>query len=153
MFHCLANVELTAGIKSLSIDDDLNGFIVVLNSSGRIILISDNAEFYLRKNVVSRKKNSFHFSWRLINCLLFDSASTLSSTNEYLRLCQQRRPWINSWNSVDGNHRRTPNDLYLDFASRKATEPFSHGNQGFIYLSFFSKKKTKRNAQRDFVFL
>jgi hypothetical protein len=48
------NVELAAGIESSSITDDLNGFIIVLNTSGRIILMSDNVEYYLRKNVVCR---------------------------------------------------------------------------------------------------
>ena len=49
----LGNVQLTAGIQSTSITDDLTGFIVVVNISGRIILLSDNIEYYLRKNVVS----------------------------------------------------------------------------------------------------
>jgi hypothetical protein len=48
----LANVQLAAGIESTSIADDLNGFIIVLNTHGRIILLSDNVENYLRKNVV-----------------------------------------------------------------------------------------------------
>lgn len=47
------NVELAAGIESLSTVDDLNGFIIVLNTAGRIILMSDNVESYLRKNVRS----------------------------------------------------------------------------------------------------
>jgi PAS domain S-box-containing protein len=45
------NVQLAAGIESSSIEDDLNGFIIVLNKNGRIILMSDNVEYYLRKNV------------------------------------------------------------------------------------------------------
>jgi hypothetical protein len=49
------NVQLAAGIESSSIDDDLNGFIIVLNTNGRIVLMSDNVEYYLRKNVVCRK--------------------------------------------------------------------------------------------------
>jgi PAS domain S-box-containing protein len=47
------NVQLAAGIESSSIDDDLNGFIIVLNTNGRIVLMSDNVEYYLRKNVRS----------------------------------------------------------------------------------------------------
>jgi PAS domain S-box-containing protein len=47
------NVQLAAGIGSSSIADDLNGFIIVLNTAGRIILMSDNVEYYLRKNVRS----------------------------------------------------------------------------------------------------
>jgi len=39
-------------MQSSSIVDDLTGFIIVLNTSGRIILLSDNVEYYLRKNVV-----------------------------------------------------------------------------------------------------
>lgn len=45
------NVELAADIENSSISDDLTGFIIVVNMSGRIILLSDNAEVYLRKNV------------------------------------------------------------------------------------------------------
>lgn len=45
------NVQMSSGIKSTSIDDDLTGFIIALNSNGRIVLISDNVEYYLRKNV------------------------------------------------------------------------------------------------------
>jgi len=41
-------------MQSSSIDGDLTGFIIVLNTTGRIILISDNVEYYLRKNVVCR---------------------------------------------------------------------------------------------------
>jgi hypothetical protein len=44
---------LAAGIESSSIADDLNGFIIVLNTKGRIVLMSDNVEYYLRKNVRS----------------------------------------------------------------------------------------------------
>ncbi|CAF4686920.1 unnamed protein product [Rotaria sp. Silwood1] len=47
------NVELASGIETFSIEDDLNGFIIVLNTTGRIILMSDNVETYLRKNVRS----------------------------------------------------------------------------------------------------
>jgi PAS domain S-box-containing protein len=47
------NVQLAAGIQSSSICDDLTGFIIVLNTAGRIILLSDNVEYYLRKNVRS----------------------------------------------------------------------------------------------------
>jgi PAS domain S-box-containing protein len=47
------NVQLAAGIESSSIEDDLNGFIIVLNTNGRIILMNDNIEYYLRKNVRS----------------------------------------------------------------------------------------------------
>jgi PAS domain S-box-containing protein len=47
------NVQLAAGIESDSIADDLNGFIIVLNTNGRIVLMSDNVEYYLRKNVRS----------------------------------------------------------------------------------------------------
>jgi PAS domain S-box-containing protein len=47
------NVQLAAGIQSSSIADDLTGFIIVLNTAGRIILLSDNVEYFLRKNVRS----------------------------------------------------------------------------------------------------
>ncbi|UJR30250.1 hypothetical protein I4U23_017788 [Adineta vaga] len=47
------NVQLTAGIENTSMVDDLNGFILVLNTQGRIIVLSDNIEQYLRKNVRS----------------------------------------------------------------------------------------------------
>ncbi|CAF0791501.1 unnamed protein product [Adineta steineri] len=47
------NVQLASDIQSSSIENDLTGFIIVLNTSGRIILISDNVEQYLRKNVRS----------------------------------------------------------------------------------------------------
>ncbi|UJR16268.1 hypothetical protein I4U23_003175 [Adineta vaga] len=47
------NVQLAAGMQSSSIEGDLTGFIIVLNPAGRIILISDNVEYYLRKNVRS----------------------------------------------------------------------------------------------------
>ncbi|CAF1167110.1 unnamed protein product [Adineta ricciae] len=46
-------VQLAAGLHSSSVECDLTGFIVVLNQAGRIILISDNVEYYLRKNVQS----------------------------------------------------------------------------------------------------
>lgn len=49
-------------MQSSSIDGDLTGFIIVLNTSGRIILISDNVEYYLRKNVVCRNKSRVCFS-------------------------------------------------------------------------------------------
>jgi hypothetical protein len=52
-FEILGNVQLAAGIQSSSIADDLTGFIIVLNTAGRIILLSDNVEYFLRKNVVS----------------------------------------------------------------------------------------------------
>jgi len=45
------NVELAADIENSSIADDLTGFIIVVNTSGRIILLSDNVEYYLRKSV------------------------------------------------------------------------------------------------------
>ncbi|CAF1141865.1 unnamed protein product [Rotaria sordida] len=45
------NTKLAAGIQSSSITDDLKGFIIAVNTTGRIILISDNVEYYLRKNV------------------------------------------------------------------------------------------------------
>lgn len=45
------NVELLSDIESFSTIDDLNGFIVVCNTNGRIILMSDHIEDYLRKNV------------------------------------------------------------------------------------------------------
>ncbi len=52
-------------MQSSSIDNDLTGFIIVLNTTGRIILLSDNVEYYLRKNVVcriyQRKKKIFFF--------------------------------------------------------------------------------------------
>ena len=32
---------------------DVDGFVLVMNTSGRIVFISDNVEYYLRKNVVS----------------------------------------------------------------------------------------------------
>jgi hypothetical protein len=48
-------------MQSSSIDGDLTGFIIVLNTSGRIILISDNVEYYLRKNVVCRNKSRVLF--------------------------------------------------------------------------------------------
>lgn len=51
-FFNIGNVELASGMQSSSIADDLTGFIIVLNTSGRIILLSDNVEYYLRKNVV-----------------------------------------------------------------------------------------------------
>ena len=51
----LANVHLAAGIESCSLASDLNGFIVVLNTSGRIILLSDNVEDYLRKDLVRQQ--------------------------------------------------------------------------------------------------
>jgi hypothetical protein len=41
-------------MQSSSMANDLTGFIIVLNTAGRIILISDNVESYLRKNVVCR---------------------------------------------------------------------------------------------------
>ncbi|CAF1117342.1 unnamed protein product [Rotaria sordida] len=47
------DVELASGIENFSIEDDLNGFILVLNTSGRIILMSDHVEYYLRKNIRS----------------------------------------------------------------------------------------------------
>jgi PAS domain S-box-containing protein len=47
------NVQLAAGIESSSLVDDLNSFIIVLNTNGRIVLMSDNIECYLRKNVRS----------------------------------------------------------------------------------------------------
>ncbi|CAF2633540.1 unnamed protein product [Rotaria sp. Silwood2] len=47
------DVELASGIENYSMEDDLNGFIIVLNTSGRIVLMSDNVEDYLRKNVRS----------------------------------------------------------------------------------------------------
>ncbi len=81
MIH-LANVQLAAGIESTSIADDLNGFIIVLNTHGRIILLSDNVENYLRKNVVCEnnpKKNCFVF----MMFFLF-KAFTLSSIDKYL---------------------------------------------------------------------
>ena len=52
-FSVLANVQMSSGVKSTSIEDDLTGFIIALNTNGRIVLISDNVEYYLRKNVVS----------------------------------------------------------------------------------------------------
>ncbi|CAF1371648.1 unnamed protein product [Rotaria magnacalcarata] len=45
------NVQLATGIQSLSVTDELKGFIIVLNTAGRVIFISDNVEYYLRKNV------------------------------------------------------------------------------------------------------
>lgn len=48
----LGNVDLISGIESSSTIDELNGFFLVLNTSGRIVLLSDNIESYLRKNVV-----------------------------------------------------------------------------------------------------
>jgi hypothetical protein len=45
-------VQLAAGINSPTIEGDLTGFIIVLNTSGRIVLISDNVQHYLRKDVV-----------------------------------------------------------------------------------------------------
>ena len=48
----LVNVQLAAGVRTLSSEDNVTGFLVVMNTSGRIITISDNAEHYLRKNVV-----------------------------------------------------------------------------------------------------
>ncbi len=50
----IGNVQLAAGMQSSSIENDLTGFIIVLNTTGRIILLSDNVEYYLRKNVVRR---------------------------------------------------------------------------------------------------
>jgi PAS domain S-box-containing protein len=47
------NVQLSAGIESSSLIDELNSFIIVLNSNGRIVLMSDNIECYLRKSVRS----------------------------------------------------------------------------------------------------
>ncbi|CAF3689273.1 unnamed protein product [Rotaria socialis] len=47
------NVELLSGIETSTMADDLNGFFVVLNTSGRIVLMSDNIEYHLRKNVRS----------------------------------------------------------------------------------------------------
>ncbi|CAF0854122.1 unnamed protein product [Adineta steineri] len=47
------NVQYAANIDSTSTANDLNGFIIVLNTQGRIILLSDNVEHYLRKNVRS----------------------------------------------------------------------------------------------------
>ena len=54
----LDNVHLAAGIESYSMTSDLNGFIVVLNTSGRIILLSDNVEDYLRKDLVRRQASA-----------------------------------------------------------------------------------------------
>ena len=54
----LANVHLAAGMESCSMASDLNGFIVVLNTSGRIILLSDNVEDYLRKDLVRRQTSA-----------------------------------------------------------------------------------------------
>ena len=50
---------MAAGLRSSSIECDLTGFIIVLNQAGRIILISDNVEYYLRKNVVCRKHTAY----------------------------------------------------------------------------------------------
>jgi len=52
LFSLKGNVELAADIENSSIADDLTGFIIVVNTSGRIILLSDNVEYYLRKSVV-----------------------------------------------------------------------------------------------------
>ncbi|CAF3226847.1 unnamed protein product [Rotaria socialis] len=45
------NVQLATSIQSSSVIDELKGFIIVVNTAGRIIFISDNVEYYLRKNV------------------------------------------------------------------------------------------------------
>lgn len=50
---CDRNIQLAADIRSQSTVDELKGFIAVLNTSGRIIFLSDNVEYYLRKNVRS----------------------------------------------------------------------------------------------------
>ena len=52
LFSLKGNVELAADIENSSIADDLTGFIIVVNTRGRIILLSDNVEYYLRKSVV-----------------------------------------------------------------------------------------------------
>ena len=48
----LANISLANGLTCGSLDEQINGFLFVVNPQGRIIFISDNAEYYLRKNVV-----------------------------------------------------------------------------------------------------
>ena len=45
-------MQLATGMDSPTIEGDLTGFIIVLNTSGRIVLISDNVQYYLRKDVV-----------------------------------------------------------------------------------------------------
>jgi PAS domain S-box-containing protein len=47
------NTQLAVDIETPSTMNDLTGFIIVLNTKGRIILMSDNVEYYLRKNVRS----------------------------------------------------------------------------------------------------
>lgn len=45
------NISLAHGFTCGSLDEQINGFLFVVNTQGRIIFISDNAEYYLRKNV------------------------------------------------------------------------------------------------------
>lgn len=45
------NIALAHGLLCESLDEQINGFLFVVNPQGRIIFISDNAEYYLRKNV------------------------------------------------------------------------------------------------------
>jgi hypothetical protein len=66
-------------MQSSSIDGDLTGFIIVLNTSGRIILISDNVEYYLRKNVVCRNKSRvlFFFLYFLFKRSLYPQLTSI----------------------------------------------------------------------------
>lgn len=78
-FSFLGDIQLTTGIDNATNADDLNSFIIVLNSHGRIVLMSDNIECYLRKNVVCRHR------FIIFNRLCFLSLAVIvSSTDKYL---------------------------------------------------------------------
>lgn len=50
----LVNMHLTSNVERSSEGKGCDGFLLVMNTSGRIIFVSDNVENYLRKNVVSQ---------------------------------------------------------------------------------------------------
>lgn len=90
------NVELAAGIESSSIDNDLNGFFLVLNTNGRIILLSDNVECYLRKNV----RSLYPQLTSIYECVNIDDHESIRHVLSTITTCEQQV--ICTWNLPRG---------------------------------------------------
>jgi len=90
------NVQLSAGIESASIANDLNSFFLVLNASGRIILLSDNIECYLRKNV----RSLYPQFTRIYDCVSTDDHEPINRILSNVTDSEQRV--ICTWNLPRG---------------------------------------------------
>lgn len=118
LFFFKGNVQLSTGIQSSSINDDLTGFIVVVNAAGRIILLSDNVEYYLRKNVVriliypltsfslSRCFASVHY---ILNWQIFTIVWVKKIMTQFIK-CFQHQLWMKNKRFVLGYYLEA-NDL------------------------------------------